>query len=127
MIWCKKRCWRSGSGSVIYRGSNAGWKIRSTSGRVAGAAKGYRYTEIAAQLGVSVGTVQGYLGRIRALGRAFFGVDGNKRVLDVVNKSGTSARDIPDSNQVEEVSNDETMEDADGSSRFSDDTESAEE
>jgi hypothetical protein len=54
-------------------------------------------------------------------------VDGNKRVLDVVNKSGTSARDIPDSNQVEQVSNDETMEDADGSSRFSDDTESAEE
>jgi uncharacterized protein YerC len=46
--------------------------------------EGYRYTEIAAQLGVSVGTVQGYLGRIRALGRAFFGVDGNKRVLDVV-------------------------------------------
>jgi hypothetical protein len=25
-----------------------------------------------------VGTVQGYLGRIKVLGRAFFGADGNK-------------------------------------------------
>ncbi len=73
--------------------------------------EGYRYGEIAAQLGVSVGTVQGYLGRIGALGRAFFGVDGNKRALDVVNKSGNPTRDIPDPNQVEEVSNDEAMED----------------
>ncbi len=84
--------------------------------------EGYRYGEIAAQLGVSVGTVQGYLGRIRALGRAFFGVDGNKRALDVVNKSGNPTRDIPDPNHMEEVSNDKTMEDADGSSRFAADS-----
>jgi RNA polymerase sigma factor (sigma-70 family) len=40
--------------------------------------QGYQYAEIAAHLGVSVGTVQGYLGRIKVLGRAFFGADGNK-------------------------------------------------
>ena len=40
--------------------------------------QGYEYAEIAARLGVSMGTVQGYLGRIKTLGRAFFGVDGNK-------------------------------------------------
>jgi RNA polymerase sigma factor (sigma-70 family) len=78
--------------------------------------EGYRYTEITAQLGVSVGTVQGYLGRIRALGRAFFGVDGNKRALDVVNKSGSPTRDTTDPNQVEEVWNDEAMEDEDADS-----------
>lgn len=33
---------------------------------------GYSYGEIAKRLGVSVGTVQGCLGRIGALGRAFF-------------------------------------------------------
>ncbi len=71
---------------------------------------GYSYSEIAAHLGVSVGTVQGYLGRIQKLGRAFFGLDGNKQGFCVVN-SGESPRE-GETNLSQEVQNDETTQDA---------------
>lgn len=81
---------------------------------------GYSYGEIAERLGVSVGTVQGYLGRIGALGRAFFGIAGNKRASCVVNNSGCPEAGI--SNQLEEEErNDETADAVDdGSERISD-------
>ncbi len=43
--------------------------------------EGYSYKQIAQILGVSVGTVQGYLGRIRVLGQEFFGVPDNKSAV----------------------------------------------
>lgn len=71
---------------------------------------GYSYSEIAARLGVSVGTVQGYLGRIQKLGRAFFGLDGNKQGLCVVNSSESPTEG--ETNHSQEVQNDETTQDA---------------
>lgn len=56
---------------------------------------GYSYREIAEQIGVSVGTVQGYLGRIAVLGREFFGVLDNKSAVCVVNYSECPEEGIP--------------------------------
>lgn len=70
---------------------------------------GYSYQEMAAHLGVSVGTVQGYLGRIRKLGRRFFGLDGNKQGLCAVNKSDSPREG--ETNLSQEVCNDETTQD----------------
>ncbi|GIV05195.1 MAG: hypothetical protein KatS3mg016_0770 [Fimbriimonadales bacterium] len=53
---------------------------------------GHNYKEIAHLLGVSIGTVQGYVKRIARFGREFFGVDDHKTAVCVVNYSGNGAR-----------------------------------
>lgn len=70
---------------------------------------GYTYREISAHIGVSVGTVQGYLGRIRKFGRAFFDAEGNKQGECAVNDNVSP--DMSKTNLSQEVRNDETTQD----------------
>ncbi len=67
---------------------------------------GYDYKAIAHSLGVSVGTVQGYLKRIARFGREFFGVDDHKTAVCVVNYSGNA--DGRSQSNTQEVSEDAT-------------------
>lgn len=66
---------------------------------------GYTYAEIAEQLGVSEGTVKGYMGRIRDFGREFFGVSGNESGVCLVNTG-----DAPPRGDTEEVQTDDATE-----------------
>ncbi len=65
---------------------------------------GYEYADIAVQLGISVGTVRQYMGRIKRLGQAFFGLDVHKSAVCAVNKDGEPAEGSP--KRMEEVQND---------------------
>ncbi len=67
--------------------------------------QGYEYCEIAVQLGISEGTVRQYMGRIKRLGQAFFGLDVHKSAVCAVNKDGEPLESSP--KPMQEVQNDE--------------------